>query len=163
MNARDAIRTALTSTGDMVGMYLGDFSDADLLVRPVPAANHAAWQIGHLIEAEQSMGKVIPGVRYPPLPAGFAGKYANTKEAQQATTGFLGKAAYLDLFKKTRGATLEALASLSDADLDRPTEGPMAKWAPTIGALLLLTANHTMMHAGQFSVTRRALGKPVLF
>jgi hypothetical protein len=163
MNARDAIRTALTSTGDMVGMFLADFSDADLVVRPVPAANHVAWQLGHLIHSEQMMGKVIPGVRYPELPPGFVEKHAGEKPAQAAATGFPGKAVYLDLFKKTRGATLEALAALSDADLDRPTEGPMAKWAPTIGALLLLTANHTMMHAGQFSVTRRALGKPVIF
>ena len=41
--------------------------------------------------------------------------------------------------------------------------GDFAKWAPTIGALLLLTANHTLMHAGQFTVVRRALNKPVLF
>ena len=39
----------------------------------------------------------------------------------------------------------------------------MAKFAPTVGAMLLLNANHTMMHAGQFTVVRRKLGKPVLF
>jgi hypothetical protein len=163
MNARDAIRTALNSTSDLVNMFIGDLSDADLVVRPVPAANHIAWQLGHLIQSEQMMGKVIPGARYPELPAGFTEKHKGEKPAQEATTGFPSKAVYLDLFKKTRGATLDALARLSDADLDRPTEGQMAQWAPTIGALLILTANHTMMHAGQFSVTRRALGKPVLF
>ena len=35
--------------------------------------------------------------------------------------------------------------------------------APTLGALLLLQSNHTLMHAGQFTVVRRKLGKPVLF
>jgi hypothetical protein len=39
----------------------------------------------------------------------------------------------------------------------------MAKFAPTVGAMLLLNANHVLMHAGQFSVVRRKLGKPVLF
>ena len=29
--------------------------------------------------------------------------------------------------------------------------------------LLVLTGNHTLMHAGQFSVVRRLLNKPVLF
>ena len=52
---------------------------------------------------------------------------------------------------------------MRDADLDTPTTGPMAQWAPTLGAILLLTANHALMHAGQFSVVRRKLGKPVLF
>ena len=40
---------------------------------------------------------------------------------------------------------------------------PVAKLAPTVGALLLLAANHAVMHGGQFSVVRRKLGKPVLF
>jgi hypothetical protein len=52
---------------------------------------------------------------------------------------------------------------LTDADLDKPTPGDWAQWAPNLGALLVLTANHTLMHAGQFSVTRRALNKPVVF
>jgi len=39
----------------------------------------------------------------------------------------------------------------------------MAKIAPTLGALILLQSNHTLMHAGQFTVVRRKLGKPVLF
>jgi hypothetical protein len=39
----------------------------------------------------------------------------------------------------------------------------MAKHAPTLGDIFLLLATHTMMHAGQFTVVRRKLGKPVLF
>ena len=49
------------------------------------------------------------------------------------------------------------------AGLDRPTTGRMAKFAPTVGAMLLLVSNHTLMHGGQFTVVRRKLGKPVLF
>src|SRR5678816_3939499 len=52
MNAKDAIKYALESTHNMVTMYLGDLSDADLLVRPAPGANHIAWQLGQLIAAE---------------------------------------------------------------------------------------------------------------
>ena len=50
-----------------------------------------------------------------------------------------------------------------DADLDRANEGKMAKFAPNLGALFQLVANHSLMHAGQFTVVRRALNKPVLF
>jgi hypothetical protein len=39
----------------------------------------------------------------------------------------------------------------------------MAPFAPTLGALFVLVANHALMHGGQFSVVRRKLGKPVLF
>ena len=163
MNAKDAIRTALVSTQKVMSMYLSDLSDADLLVRPVPSANHIAWQLGHLIRSEVSMGKMNPSDAYPELPAGFVEQHGPEKAALDPPRGFGTKAEYLGLFNKVREATLANLNRLSDADLDRKTEGRMADFAPTHGALYVLTANHTMMHAGQFTVVRRKLGKPVLF
>ena len=56
---------------------------------------------------------------------------------------------------------MAAVGKLSDADLDKPTSGPAN--INTVGGLLNLISNHTMMHGGQFSVVRRKLGKPVLF
>ena len=55
MTGKEAIRTALQSTQQMLGMYLSDLADQDILVRPVPVANHIAWQLGHLIHAEQQL------------------------------------------------------------------------------------------------------------
>jgi uncharacterized damage-inducible protein DinB len=163
MTARDAIRRALTSTQGTLEWFLSDLSDADLLVRPTPGANHIAWQLGHLIVAERYFGKHLPGAQYPELPAGFAEQHDKAKAAEDPPTGFGTKAQYLDLFKQSRAATVEAAGKLSETDLDKPTEGSMAKFAPTLGALLLLQADHTTMHSGQFSVVRRKLGKPVLF
>jgi hypothetical protein len=163
MQARDAIRTALTSTQNLLTWYISDLSDADLLIRPAPSANHIAWQLGHLINSERQIGQQIPGVAYPELPAGFAEQHDKAICAQEPPKGFGTKAQYLELFSKVRGATLEALGRMSDADLDRPTQGRMAEFAPTLGALLLLQSNHTLMHTGQFTVVRRKLGKPVLF
>ena len=98
---------------------------------------------------------------YPELPAGFADRH--NKETASRDTGFGTKAEYLDLFNKVRQATIDSVAKLSEADLDKPTTGPVAAMAPTLGAMLLLNADHAMMHAGQFTVVRRKLGKPVLF
>ena len=79
MNAREAIQFALSSTKDMVGWYLGDLSDADLLVRPVPTANHIAWQFGHLIQSESHLVKMcLPDAAYPELPAGFSPLRSNS-------------------------------------------------------------------------------------
>jgi DinB superfamily len=164
MTGKDAIKYALQSTHGMVGMYLSDLSDADLLVRPVPAANHIAWQIGHLISAEvHLLNAVLPGAKWPPLPAGFDEKHNKEAAGSDAADKFLKKSEYLGLYGQVREATIGALEKLSDADLDRPTTGNMAKFAPTVGTLLLLNANHTMMHLGQFTAVRRKLGKPVLF
>jgi hypothetical protein len=164
MNARDAIKTALSSTQQVMNMYLSDLSDADFLVRPAPSANHIAWQMGHLIHAEGMLVKEeIPGAKYAELPAGFAQQHDKKMAAVEAPKGFATKSVYVDLFNKTRVATLAVVDGLSDADLDRPTRGRMAAFAPTVAALLILVSNHTLMHAGQFTVVRRKLGKPILF
>lgn len=163
MNAKEAIRTALTSTQNLLGWYLSDLSDADLLVRPVPTANHIAWQLGHLIDSEGHLLSQVPGAAYPELPAGWAEQHGKSTAAMDPPKGFATKAEYLSRFNKAREATLAILAKMPDADLDKPTQGNMAQFAPTLGALFLLEANHTLMHAGQFTVVRRKLGKPVLF
>lgn len=161
MTGKQALQTALTGTQHMLGMYLNDLADADFLERPVPNANHIAWQIGHLIVSEVRLGSQLPGAAYPELPAGFAEQHA--EGTAKSDSGFAGKADYVGLFNKVRAATLANLERLSDADLDIATTGRMAQFAPTLGAHLLLISNHTLMHAGQFTTVRRKLGKPVLF
>jgi hypothetical protein len=163
MNAKEVIRTALKGNQNMLNWYLSDLSDADLLVRPVPGANHIAWQLGHLIVSEIGLGTQYLGAKYPELPAGFKEQHDKTTASQDPPKGFGTKAEYLALFEKIRPTTLAALDKLSEADLDKPLEGSMAKFFPTVGAFTLLFGNHLLMHAGQFSVVRRKLGKPVLF
>jgi uncharacterized damage-inducible protein DinB len=163
MNAKDAIRNALKANHDILKMYLSDLSDADLLVRPVPNANHIAWQLGHLVSSEARFQTLVPGGTPVELPAGFDKQHNKETAAAESPAGFRTKQEYLELFDRVRGKTLAALDRVSDADLDKPTEGPMARLAPNLGALFFLMANHEMMHAGQFTVVRRKLGKPVLF
>jgi hypothetical protein len=163
MNASDAISGALQGSQEIVSFFLSDFSDADLLVRPVPGANHIAWHLGHLIETEAGLAGCDPAFTYPPLPAGFDKQYTKETAMVDPPKGFATKAEYLKLFNEIRSATIAAVKKLPPEAFDKPTEGSMASWAPNLGALLLLTSNHTLMHAGQFSVVRRKLGKPVLF
>jgi hypothetical protein len=160
MNACKLVEQSLNFTQKTINGLLGDLSDAELLVRPVEGSNHIAWQIGHLIVSEQRIGSQLPGATFPELPAGFAEKHANQSSAQNAASGFATKDQYLELFNKTRAATLAVVAKLSDADLDKPAKGPGG--ISNLGGLLDLIGNHSMMHGGQFSVVRRKLGKPVL-
>jgi DinB superfamily len=162
MNVKDALKTALNGNHKLLTTYLSDFSDAELLVRPVPGANHAAWQLGHVISAEVMFLGMIPRAKPPALPAGFAERYTKDTAAKDETAGFLTKAEYLRLFGQVREATLTGLANLTEAELDTPVKGDMARFAPNIGALFLGMASHELMHAAQFTVTRRKLGKPLL-
>ncbi|WZO95927.1 DinB family protein [Isosphaeraceae bacterium EP7] len=164
MNGTTALKTNLEETKSLLEKYLADFSDADIQVRPVPNANHVAWQIGNVIAGEHFMLQAgLPDAKFPELPPGFADRHSSKAAGVEGPEGLLTKDEYLALFNGVRGAAIAALDTLTDADLDRPTEGPMAAFAPTLGHVFLATANHTMMHAGQFSVIRRVLGKPVLF
>jgi uncharacterized damage-inducible protein DinB len=164
MRACQVIEAVLNNTQFIAHQYLSDLSDADLLVRPVPGANHIAWQLGHVIVAEIHMVRSqLPDAAYPELPAGFAEQHGKETASQEPPKGFLTKQQYVDLFNRVREATKATVAKLSDADLDRPTSGQMAQFAPKLGDFLVLVANHTLMHAGQFSVVRRKLGKPILF
>src|SRR5439155_3054226 len=106
-------------------------------------------------DSESHLLGQLPGALYPKLSAGWSEQHAKETAAKDPPKGFANKAEYLTQFNKAREATLATLAKMSDADLDRPTEGNMAKFAPTLGALLLLQSNHTLMHAGQFTVVRR--------
>jgi hypothetical protein len=162
MKATDVVAAALKSSLDLLQMFVSDLTDADLLIRPVENANHPAWQLGHLIWTECGLaGACLPGTVYPTLPAGF--KELHDTAGASRNDGFSTKAFYLETLGTVRAATITGVGKLTDADLDRPTEGSMARMAPRWGHLFLLVANHTLMHAGQFSVVRRKLGKPILF
>src|SRR5262245_17775919 len=164
MNGVQAVDHSLGATQTLVAWFLDDLSDADLLVRPVPGANHIAWQMGHLIQAVRHLiSQELPDAAYPDLPAGFAEKHTKETVTRDATSDFCTRSEYLGAFNRTRQATRAALRKLADADLDRPTKGSMAKFAPTLGAIFLLVSDHSLMHGGQFSVVRRKLNKPVLF
>ncbi|MFO0927543.1 MAG: DinB family protein [Gemmataceae bacterium] len=164
MTGVDAVRASLQSTGHLVSWFLSDLSDADLLVRPADGANHIAWQMGHLIQSEAGIVREqLPDAVYPELPAGFAAQHGKDTQMTNPPPGFASKASYIELFDRVRQATVAALGRLSDADLDRPSIGRMAPFAPRLGDMFLLVANHSLMHAGQFSVVRRKLGRPVLF
>jgi hypothetical protein len=163
MNGKSAIQAALEGTRFILNWYVSDLSDADLLVRPAPGANHIAWQIGHVIVGDPYLVKSqLPDAPYPELPPGFVEAYGAEGAGKDGPEGFLSKEEYLKLFDQVRSATIAIVGGLSDDDLDRPTSGSMAAFAPTLGHIFLGASNHTMMHAGQFTVVRRALGKPVL-
>lgn len=164
MNAIDLLVGALKASEGVTLGFLDGFSDADLLDRPVPGANHAGWQVGHLLLSERFiLAGHLPGVSYPALPAGFEARHGKEGAQINDASGWPSKGEYERLFRETRAATIDAVSKLTESQLDHPTEGRLAAKAPKLGNLIQLIANHDLMHGGQFSVIRRKQGKPVLF
>ena len=161
MTPKDVIRNTIDMCHEVLTTYLSDLSDADLMVRPVPGANHIAWQLGHLIASEHQM-LTDAGYKMPDLPDGFAESYTKETSESDGPTMFHKKAQYLQWMEQQRTATLAALDAMPESDLDKPTPESMREYAPTVGSAFNIVGIHAMMHAAQFVAVRRKLGKPVL-
>jgi len=160
MNAKDAIKLSI-DMGRMISTgYVEDLTDQELLHRPAKGANHINWQLGHLIQSENEMINIVAPGAMPPLPAGFAEKYTKDTASSDNAAGFLKKAELLKAFEEQRVGTLKALEKTSEADLDKPTG---VEYAPTVGAMYSMQGTHWVMHAGQWAVVRRQLGRKPLF
>ena len=64
---------------------IAGFSDADMLARPCPGANHASWQLGHLVHSTCGMFTAA-GADMPDLPKTFDGKYHGETTRNDDTT-----------------------------------------------------------------------------
>ena len=150
----------ILQTKGMVDSFLKDFTDAEMLFRPAKAANHAIWQMGHLSNSVRNMVSACdPSVVFP-----FEDdtRFGKSKASSDDPAAFASKADLLGRFDRAMDIAANWVAKLSDADLAKPTPERMQRFAPTVGSVAILLASHPFMHLGQFSVMRRALGKPIL-
>ncbi len=145
-----------------IKLTLADFSNAEMFVRPVPHANHAAWQLGHLITAEcRMLGSC--GAAMPQLPAGWAERFTKETAALDDPAKFASKAELLAMFDQVRNASIAFVKSVQPADLEKPGPERMREFAPTVAHVVEMVPGHALMHIGQLQVIRRKLGKPLLF
>src|ERR1700733_5526030 len=150
----------IRQTKGMIDMFLKDFSDADMLFRPAKTANHAIWQMGHLANSVRGMVTTCdPSVAFP-----FEDdtRFGKSKASIDDPAFFPSKAELVGRFDKEMDTAAAGVAKPSDAQLAKPTPERMQAFAPTVANVAMLLASHPFMHIGQFTVSRRALGKPIL-
>jgi hypothetical protein len=160
MQAQQAIREVIELGNTVAMSYLSDLNDEELLRRPHPRCNHINWQWGHLIVSENELvNQAIPGVM-PPLPEGFADRYTKETVGLDDPSSFASKEQLLEVMAEQRKGTLAALEQTTLEDLDRPTGIP---YAPNVASIFSLQGTHWLMHAGQWVVVRRQLGRDPMF
>jgi hypothetical protein len=157
------IRQTLELPAMVVRMYLEELADEDLFVRPYGAMNHIAWQLGHLIAGENFHINQISPCSMPPLAEGFRERHSKETSSSDDRSLFCTKAEYLRLMHEQRAGTLQVLEGLSDAELLEPSPESLRYFGPSVGTVFSGESAHWMMHAGQWAVVRRKLGKPPLF
>jgi hypothetical protein len=162
MDLKQAIRASLTQADFIVNGYLADLTDAELLARPCSGGNHIAWQLGHLIGSERHLVEQAVSGKMPALPEGFAARHNKEAAANDEPAAFLKKEEYLALARQFRAATLAVVGDLPDAAFDQPVS-KVPPFIKTAGELFLFLGPHWIMHAGQWAVIRRTLGRAPLF
>jgi hypothetical protein len=160
--AKNLLRQSIEMGHMVTRLYVEDLTDAELLVRSAPGANHIAWQLGHAIGGVREL-LVALGRDAPALPDGFGAAYTRETAASDDPAKFAAKAEYLALMERMKAASLAAVDATADSELDAPGPEEMRVYAPTVGAVLMMLGSHWLMHAGQFVPIRRKLGKPPLF
>ena len=162
MSLKDHLRWQIEQCHWITTAYLQDLTNANLLVRPVPGMNHAAWQLGHLVSGSKMMLGEL-GQPGPALPAGFEEGHTKETAGCDDPAKFATKAVYLDLAAKIKEASLAAVGATPESKLDDPGPERLREYAPTMAAALTMLGMHWLMHAGQFVALRRRLGKGPMF
>src|SRR5215207_3987215 len=114
MSDKQIIADIYRGQGPVLAAHVADFSEADMLVRPAENANHAAWQLGHLVG---SFGALIntgmPGA-FRSEPQEFMERHSG--KGAKLNDGFAPKADLLAKFNDANERAVQWMLNLSDAD-----------------------------------------------
>lgn len=163
MSIATQIKNELSLPAMVVQSYLQDLTDEQLFLRPHEKANHIAWQLGHLVASENSLNNMVAPDSMPALPEGFAEKHSKETATSDDQSAFCSKDEYLKAMEEQRAGTLALLERLSDEELEAPAPEDIQKFGATVGAVIAGQSAHWMMHAGQWVIVRRQLGKEAMF
>jgi uncharacterized damage-inducible protein DinB len=163
MNLQEALRGGFERAKMVTDMLLGDLSDAEILERPVPEANHVAWQLGHLVTSLNLFGEAVRSGCMPALPEGFAAQHSRETAGNNDPAAFHSKSTYLRLLDEQRAALLKLMEELPESRFAEEAPESMRSYAPRIVDLFELASAHELMHSGQITVLRRRLGRSVAF
>jgi hypothetical protein len=160
LSSTDVLVHTLSGSQKLLNRYCDDLTPAEYLHRPCGGANCVAWLIGHLVISERSaLGRV--GMKdLPPLPEGFEKRFARDVDAPKAQD-FGDVSILLPLFNQHRRLLIDTVKSLSAEALDKPLDKPQPMFS-NIWSVVNFMGLHVAMHAGQFTISRRSLGRPPL-
>jgi uncharacterized damage-inducible protein DinB len=157
--ANEPIVYSLQFSRGAVRMFTEDLSPQEMLHRTTPKANCAAWLIGHLTLTDRNMLKRLGVTDLPPLPdADFEKRFSRDEGCPQAEA-FGEVSMLLATFESHRDSLIALASSMTPQQLDQPLDKPHPRFK-SVGELLAFMSLHTCIHAGQFTMIRRSLGRP---
>ncbi len=164
MKTIDLLRYQIEMSKNLTASLLADMQDAPMAVPTSNGGNHPTWIAGHLAYSEANLiqhillGNENPLLEWKSL-FGIGSEPTADADSYPAFSDLLAK------WDEVRVDTLQALDSLSDDDLDKPSANPppgREAFFDTYAKVLSLVAQHPLMHRGQVADARRAVGREKL-
>lgn len=159
MNSIDLIRDNLAKSRDRVLMRVEEMRE-HALVAPTPnGGGHTLWVLGHLAYIEALVVHTFMRGEANPLAAWE--QVFDGEDVSADARDFPPFDEALAKCREVRASTIAFLATLTEADLDRPGAKTPKGFENTFGTwrqCLQYAADHWYMHRGQLADARRAAG-----
>jgi uncharacterized damage-inducible protein DinB len=163
MHTKDAIKFALTGSNRAVLSVIDEMSGAATTFPTPNGGCHPLWVLGHLTLVEGMIPAVFFGEKNPA--AEWQHYFGENSEPVADAGAYPPFAEVREKYLQLREQNLNLLESLSEADLDTPTQAPpkgREQEFATYGQSFLVLALHQMMHRGNLTDARRAAGRAAL-
>lgn len=160
MNTIDYIKMSFAASRSWTMGLIEDMKETPLVQPTSNGGNHPLWVLGHIVVAEAGIfdGFILGNrSRFADLNKLFGVGSTPTTSADD----YPSMDELLDKFAEIRADLLAYVDTLSEEDLDKPSNAP-ENFGPkfsTIGACLLAMTLHPVFHAGQVADARRILDK----
>jgi hypothetical protein len=163
MHTKDAIKFALTVSNGAVLSVIDEMSGAATTFPTPNGGCHPLWVLGHLTLVEGSVPAVLFGDKNPATE--WQQYFGENSEPVADTRAYPPFIEVREKYLQSREQKLRILESLTEADLDKPTQAPpkgREREFATYGQSFLVLALHQAMHRGNVTDSRRAAGRAAL-
>jgi len=160
MHTKEAIQFALTLSDKAVMSLIDKTTDTPTQFPTSNGGCHPLWVLGHLTFVESFLPAVLFGE--PSLVAGWQKFFGEGSEPVDDANAYPSFAEIRKRYQELRARNLEILASLTDADLDKPTVAPppgREHEFSTFGRSFLTIALHQALHRSHLSDALRSAGR----
>jgi len=157
MHTKDAITFALTVSNRAVLSVIDEMSSAPTTFPTPNGGCHPLWVLGHLALVEGMIPAALFGEEN--AAAGWNKYFGDQSEPVADPAAYPSFAEVREKYVQLRERNLQLLASLSEADLDKPTQAPpkgREREFATYGSSFLVLALHQMLHRSHVTDARRA-------
>ena len=163
MQAVDFLKTSLEMTNGWIMGLVSDMQDSPLTAPTPNGGNHPLWCIGHLAYSEGNLvSAFIQGEKNPV--ADWESLFGQGSQPSADASQYPAMSEVISKMEQIRANTMAVVSSLTDDDLDKPSNAPeeLKHYFRTVGQCLAAIPIHFGFHGGQVADARRAAGRAPL-